>query len=127
MSKDLIPEQGNGSPAGYIVGFVLSLVLTLVAYVLVDAEIVHGQAATTAIITLALTQLFVQLVFFLHLNRESKPRWNLTVAAFAVLVVLLLVLGSLWIMQNLNYHHDGQENDPHQTDSYILKDEGVGE
>ena len=58
----------------------------------------------TAIIFLAVVQLVVQLVFFLHLGRERQPRWNLLAFAFMAIVLLILVLGSLWIMNNLNYH-----------------------
>jgi cytochrome o ubiquinol oxidase subunit IV len=67
------------------------------------------------IIVLAVSQLFVQLLFFLHLSRESRPRWNLIVLLFAAMVLLIVVLGSLWIMNNLNYHHPNQD----QINKYI--------
>jgi len=115
-----------GSIASYTAGFILSLVLTITAYVMVS-NYSHGNSGAnhkyllSAIFALALIQLFVQLIFFLHLDRESKPRWNLMVASFAVTVVLILVLGSIWIMNNLNYHTQS----PMTTDQSIIKDEGV--
>jgi cytochrome o ubiquinol oxidase subunit IV len=117
----------RGTTASYVSGFVLSLLLTLTAYFLVvqhknsvGPSLSH-RYLLVAIIILAITQLFIQLLFFLHLDRESKPRWNLLVASFAAIVVIILVAGSLWIMNNLNYHMEA----PTQLDKTIIKDEGV--
>ena len=65
-------------------------------------EIFSGWTLVGALAALAVAQLMVQLVFFLHLGTESKPRWNLTVVLFALMVVVILVFGSLWIMKNIN-------------------------
>lgn len=135
----LQPESSSGTATAYIAGFVFSLTLTLLAYLLVRRHInshhliFSDSFLIAAISVLAVTQLFVQLVFFLHLDRESKPRWNNTVLAFAAMVVLVLVFGSLWIMTNLNYHHgthnvthDGHKlNSSQQTTQYIIQDEGI--
>lgn len=118
------------SRASYITGFLLSLVLTLVAFSLVwrhtqATDAIFSTATLMIIIAvLAVTQLIVQLIFFLHLSRESKPRWNLTVMSFAVLIVAILVFGSLWIMQNLNYQHVDRSS-PSDTERYIIQDEGI--
>lgn len=134
-------EAGKGTTKTYITGFVLSLGLTLVAYLLVSRHvnshhlIYTDKSLNIGVAALALIQLVVQLVFFLHLGRESKPRWNLTVLSFAAIVVLILVFGSVWIMNNLNYHHvhngygvthDGHNlNSPAQSNQYIIQDEGI--
>lgn len=115
--------KGSLNQNSYIAGFVLSLVLTLAAYSVVVNKMASGWTAVYIILALALIQLIVQIVFFLHLGREQKPRWNLTVMLFAVMVVVILVGGSLWIMHNMNYHH-GHGKSPADTDSYIIKDEG---
>jgi cytochrome o ubiquinol oxidase operon protein cyoD len=100
---------------------VLSLMLTLTAYMLVFRHVntfhslISHKTLMIMLVGLALTQLLVQLVFFLHLDRESKPRWNMTVLLFAVTVVVIIVFGSLWIMNNLNYHHPSNE----QINKYI--------
>ena len=123
-------ETGHIAKGTYIAGFLLSLGLTIGAYLLVWRHVRSHHTVFTdeflnvAVAVLALTQLLVQLVFFLHLSRESKPRWNLVVLSFAALVVLILVSGSLWIMWSLNYHHAHQMN-PAQTDTYIIHDEGI--
>ncbi len=96
-------DSGQGSLASYLVGFVLSVLLTIGAYWLVVNHILIGWHLVGAIIVLAVIQLIVQLFCFLHLGRESKPRWNLFVLLFAALIILIVVIGSLWIMSNLNY------------------------
>jgi len=109
----------------YILGFSLSIALTLAAYILVVGHHFSHYAILLTIIFLALVQFLVQLQFFLHIGRESKPRWNLLVLLFMVIIVWILVFGSLWIMTNLNYHHDHMT--PDQTDQFIIHDENVQE
>ncbi len=111
----------RGSVASYSLGFALSIICTLAAYQLVVHGIFHGWGLVFAIVSLAVVQLLVQLLFFLHLGQESKPRWNLTVFAFMLIIVGILVIGSLWIMANLNYH--GMT--AHQSENFLLHDEGV--
>jgi cytochrome o ubiquinol oxidase operon protein cyoD len=119
-----------GSFRSYIIGFGLSAALTLAAFYLAirhvnSHHVIYGHSLLIAIVVaLALAQLITQLVFFLHLGRESKPRWNLMVFGFMAIVVVILVGGSLWIMYNLNYHHS-QTTNPGATDSYIIHDEGI--
>jgi cytochrome o ubiquinol oxidase subunit IV len=110
----------------YLTGFVLSLALTMTAYLAVRHHIGTHHTfptddVTVAILSsLAIAQLFAQLVFFLHLNRESRPRWNFVVFAFMALVLVIIVGGSLWIMSNLNYHQTSQQA------SQYLKDQESG-
>jgi cytochrome o ubiquinol oxidase operon protein cyoD len=115
-------EAAHGSVRSYTTGFALSVVFTLLAYWLVVERVWEGGVLVAALAVLAIAQLWVQLVFFLHLSRESKPRWNLVVFSFAVLVVLIVVGGSLWIMNNLDYHMMHEE--PQKIDQQIIEDEG---
>jgi cytochrome o ubiquinol oxidase operon protein cyoD len=96
-------DTDRGTPRSYASGFVASIVLTVTAYLLVVHHALSRRILIAAIVTLALTQFLVQVVFFLHLGRETKPRWKLAVFLFMTMVVLILVFGSLWIMTNLNY------------------------
>lgn len=114
-------EAGHGSSRSYIIGYVLSVVFTIAPYLLVVNDVLEGWGLVLMLAGFAIVQLFVQLIFFLHLGRESKPRWNLLVFLFAVLVVVILVFGSLWIMKNLNYH----SMTPQDTDKSIIEDEGI--
>lgn len=88
----------------YLTGFFLSALLTLAAYGLVVGKLFSGGALDFAVASLAMIQAMIQLVLFLNLGKEAKPRWNLITFLFMVLVVLLIVFGSLWIMKNLNYN-----------------------
>lgn len=93
-----------GSLKSYVVGFVLSIVLTLVSYYLVIEHLVTGWLLDVSVAILAIAQAAVQLILFLNLLRESKPRWNLIIFLFMLLIVVIVVAGSIWIMNNLTYN-----------------------
>lgn len=109
-------EEAHGGAVSYTVGFVLSIILTLVAYLLVINQWASGWLLVIVILGLGVLQLFVQLVFFLHLAAEKKPRWNLMVLLFMAVMLLVIVVGSLWIMNNLNYNMGHSQ---HQVNSYL--------
>jgi cytochrome o ubiquinol oxidase operon protein cyoD len=126
MSKhDVIVAEhatDRGTLNAYINGFVASLVLTVTAYLLVSQRLIAGKnALVAAVVGLALLQFLVQLIFFLRLGREAKPRWKLLVFIFMIGVVLILVFGSLWIMSNLNYRMT-----PAQINHYMKDQSGGG-
>lgn len=104
----------------YATGFVISLLLTLASFWLVfqyansDHKMTVG-AITGMILVFAVVQLIVQLTFFLHLGEENKPRWNIVTFLFMIIVLVILVFGSLWIMDNLNYNM----MEPEQTKEYL--------
>jgi cytochrome o ubiquinol oxidase operon protein cyoD len=118
---------GRGTLGTYVTGFVLSLLLTGTAYGLVwdhvhsRHEVFSHHFLMAAVLGLAVLQLLVQLVFFLHMSRESKPRWNVLVLLFATGVVLIVVLGSLWIMDHLNYR---MMSSPSEVNKYIQSQGG---
>lgn len=116
-------DQHRLKISAYMVGFLLSLYLTLTAYYLVVKEMFPPFTLTVAIVTLALVQFAIQVVFFLHVGEETKPRWNIKTFAYMLLVVVILVVGSLWIMANLDYHHGSTP--PAQVDEQIIEDEGI--
>src|SRR5579872_2881297 len=87
----------------YVIGFLLSIALTLCAFVIVGKHLLIGGVLVGVVLGLGFLQVLVQLLFFLHLGRESRPRWNLMVFLFMALVVIIIAGGSIWIMQNLNY------------------------
>lgn len=105
----------------YVAGFVLSVILTLAAYFLISRGIVHNWPAIYAVVGLAVVQLVVQLVFFLHLGREEEPRWNLLVFDFTLIIVCIVVVGSLWIMNNLHYNM----TPPKDVERELIRDEGI--
>lgn len=85
----------------YTIGFVLSLLLSLAAYYYV----VLGGSETWLLPVLgilAITQMVVQLLFFLHLGEEVRPRYRLASFGFMLIILIIVVVGSLWVMVNLN-------------------------
>ncbi len=106
----------------YIMGFAWSVVLTIGAYLAVVNKILSANQLIVYIMLLALLQVWVQLYFFLHLGKESRPRWNLWIFLFMVFMLLIIVVGSLWIMHNLNYNM----MPPHQTDHYMIEESNEG-
>lgn len=89
----------------YVIGFVLSILLTVAAFVLVEQHQLTPVYLYIVLAILAVLQLIVQVVFFLRLNaRTSDSRWDLIAFLFTLLVIGILVSGSLWIMYNLNYN-----------------------
>jgi len=100
----------------YSLGFALSVLLTLGAYFIVDRHLLTGGVLILTIIALAIIQLWVQLIMFLHLGTEAGPKWKLAAWLSTLGLILIVVIGSLVIMQNLSYHMP--------ADHEIIEDEG---
>jgi cytochrome o ubiquinol oxidase operon protein cyoD len=88
----------------YVTGFILSIGLTLLAYVAAGNRQFSSGLLVVGLLGLAIIQFFVQIYFFLHLGRETRPRWRLLLLGLMILVVLIVVIGSIWIMYSLNYN-----------------------
>ena len=88
--------------AAYVTGFVGSIILTLTAYIFVTTGYFSGWTTAILIIILALVQCFVQLIFFLHLSDEKRPRWRLLTMISMLIIFVIVIFGSIWVMYNLN-------------------------
>lgn len=106
----------------YIAGFVGSLACTIAAFVIVDRHLLALWPSVWAITVLALAQFSLQMVLFLHVGDELRPRWRLAAFSLMALVVLILVGGSIWIMYNLNYRMSRPS--PQQINSYMNTQDG---
>lgn len=93
-----IQKEWHGTNAAYIIGFTASLLLTSASFLLVAKEI----ASSSILIGLALLQAAIQLRFFLHLGQEAKPRWETLIFYFMLLLLVIVAIGTLWIMHDLN-------------------------
>jgi cytochrome o ubiquinol oxidase operon protein cyoD len=91
-------HEGHGSLKSYVIGFLLSLILTAIPLFVVMNHMLEGNAATLLLIGTAVLQFVVQLFYFMHLKEENKPRYNLIVLIFGLFIVLTIVAGSMWIM-----------------------------
>lgn len=88
----------------YLIGFVLSVVLTIVPFFIVTHDAINKKILINIIVLCSVVQIFVHLIFFLHLGHISNQSWNLISLIFTIFIVFILVLGSIWIMTHL--HHN---------------------
>lgn len=105
----------------YIVGFVLSIIATVLAYLIVVNHVWPMQTLIYVILGIAVLQLIVQAVFFLHIGRGSH--WKFVTFLFTIMVLLIVVVGTLWIMHNLNYNM--MRMTPEQMQLYMQQNEGI--
>lgn len=94
-------SEYHGTLKSYAIGFISSLILTGIAFLLVSERLLTGDLLIYSIIALALIQAAVQLLCFLHLGQEAKPRWETFIFFSMMLVLLIIVGGTLWIMHDL--------------------------
>ena len=113
--------HSNAKYRAYIIGFVLSMITTVLAYILVVNNVLPKEILIYAVMGIAVVQLVIQLVFFLHLGQGG--RWKLVTFIFAVLIVLIVVVGSIWIMHNLDYNM--MKMSPDQMTEYMKANEGI--
>jgi cytochrome o ubiquinol oxidase subunit IV len=89
---------------GYLVGLGLSILLTVVAFFISGTSLVWQPSIPVALMVLAVAQMGVHLVFFLHITSGPESYNNVLALAFGVLIVFLVIVGSLWIMSHLNHN-----------------------
>jgi len=113
-------DENHPDLATYLTGFILALLLTLLAFGLVitgGADFSLGSIGKVpgigempswfiigGVIILAILQILVHLRYFLHLSFGSSQKWNLQAILFALFIIIIMVGGTLWIMNDLNGH-----------------------
>ena len=113
--RDLAPgdEALDGSGVaqglrGYLVGLALAVGLTAASFYFARSPLIWGPGVATALMVLAIAQMGVHLVFFLHITTGPDNTNNVLALAFGVLIVFLILAGSIWIMANLSQHMPAQ-------------------
>jgi cytochrome o ubiquinol oxidase subunit IV len=89
---------------GYLIGLALATLITIVAFFVSQTTLVWQPSIAIALMVLAIAQMGVHLVFFLHITTGAENLNNVLALAFGLLIVFLLLVGSLWIMTNLNHN-----------------------
>lgn len=109
--QDSVPgeESNNGSGEakgilGYVLGLGLAVTLTAASFWAASTHLIYPPGIPIAIITLAIAQMGIHLVFFLHITTAPDNTNNVLALAFGILIVCLVVFGSLWIMGHLNHN-----------------------
>lgn len=95
-------KEWHGSLKAYIIGFTASILLTAISFLLVITKVIVGPHLAYALVALAIVQAIVQLLFFLHVGQEAKPRWETLIFTFMTLILFIIAIGSLWIMNDLD-------------------------
>lgn len=93
----------GGSLRGYLTGFVLAVILTIIPFWLVMGHVLDSSVLTIIIVlALAAVQICVHIVYFLHLDTHSEGGWNMLAFIFSAVLVLIVLGASIWVM----YHED---------------------
>ncbi len=96
-------DHGHGTLRGYLIGFVLSVVLTAIPFWLVMGDVLDSRQATAiAVMAFAAVQIVVHMIYFLHMNARSEEGWTMMALIFTVVMVVIVLTGSLWVMYHLN-------------------------
>jgi cytochrome o ubiquinol oxidase operon protein cyoD len=92
----------HGDVRSYVVGFFLSVLLTALPFGLVMSGALPASRAVPICFAFAAVQIVVHLVYFLHMNGKSSRSWNGAAFLFTVVILLILMVGTLWVMYNMN-------------------------
>ena len=98
------PEESTSSLQGYLLGLGLAIVLTLASFGAAVTHVVWAPGLAVLLAVLAIAQMGVHLVFFLHVSSSPDSANTILALAFGIFVVGLVVFGSIIIMANLNTH-----------------------
>ena len=108
---DLDPNHGDAAPGesevgngirGYLLGLALATLLTVASFYTAGTQLIWAPGVPVALVVLAVAQIGIHLVFFLHITTAPDNTNNVLALAFGILIVALVIGGSLWIMANLN-------------------------
>ena len=86
----------------YVIGLALALILTGIAFWVASTSALWGPGIATGLVVLAIAQMGVHLVFFLHITSGPDNTNNVLALAFGVLIVFLVMVGTIWIMSHMN-------------------------
>ncbi|MUO79001.1 cytochrome o ubiquinol oxidase subunit IV [Agrobacterium vitis] len=96
-------EASHGSMKTYMIGFILSVILTSIPFYLVMSGSLTNKALLAGIVMgLGAIQVVVHMIYFLHMNTKSEGGWNMMALIFTIIVVVIALSGSLWVMHHLN-------------------------
>jgi cytochrome o ubiquinol oxidase subunit IV len=93
----------HGTLKSYVIGFVLSVILTAIPFWLVMGKVIDNQNTTALVILgFAAVQIVVHMIYFLHMNTKSEGGWNMLALIFTIVLVVITLAGSLWVMYHMN-------------------------
>ncbi|MDO7907880.1 cytochrome o ubiquinol oxidase subunit IV [Paenibacillus sp. JX-17] len=93
-------HESHGSVKSYVIGFILSIVLTIIPLVVVMNHMMGETGTLVLILAAAVLQFIIQLFFFMHIRDGNGPRYNVMTLVLGIVILLTIVGGSVWIMMN---------------------------
>jgi cytochrome o ubiquinol oxidase subunit IV len=101
---DIDRDEIAGAVGSYLLGLGLATLLTAVSFFVAGTTLVWAPSIPVALVVLAIAQMGGHLVFFLHITTGPDNTNNVMALAFGVLIVLVLMVGTIWVMTNLNHN-----------------------
>jgi cytochrome o ubiquinol oxidase subunit IV len=96
-------EAPHGSLYDYVVGFVLSVILTAIPFWLIMGKVIDDKTVLSLILLgIGAVQIVVHMVYFLHMTPKSEGGWNLMALMFTLVLVVITMAGSMWVMFHLH-------------------------
>jgi cytochrome o ubiquinol oxidase operon protein cyoD len=99
-----VGEEPEAALSTYLIGLGLAVLLTAVSFFIARTTLVWQPSIPVALAVLAVAQMGIHLVFFLHITTGPDNENNVLALAFGVLIVLLVIIGSMWIIAHLNHN-----------------------
>jgi cytochrome o ubiquinol oxidase operon protein cyoD len=94
--------EAHGSMRDYVIGFLLSVVLTAIPFWLVMTGTFSPTVTAAIIVGFAAVQMVVHMIYFLHMNGKVEGGWTMMAMIFTLILVAIMLTGSLWVMYHLN-------------------------
>ncbi len=88
----------------YLIGLGLATVMTIASFWAAQTHLIYGPGISVAIVVLAIAQMGIHLVFFLHITTAPDNTNNVLALALGVLIVFVLVFGTVWVMAHMNHN-----------------------
>ena len=102
MSTQEESQTSHGTYRSYIVGFVLSVLLTIVPFwVVLGAVELNFYWALGIIFGLGAIQIMVHVHYFLHVTVGAEQGWQVMSLAFTAVLLVIVLAGSIWVMFHL--------------------------
>ena len=97
-------EDAWNAVRGYLTGLALAVLLTVAAFWASGTDLIYRPGVPIALVVLAVAQMGIHLVFFLHITTGPDNTNNVLALAFGVLIVFVLVFGTVWVMAHMNHN-----------------------
>ncbi|TCU60739.1 cytochrome bo3 quinol oxidase subunit 4 [Novosphingobium sp. PhB57] len=95
----------HGSLRDYVIGFILSVILTAIPFWLVMTGAIADKSTTALVVmAFAAVQIVVHMIYFLHMNTKAENGWTVMALIFTIVILVITLSGSLWVMYHLNHN-----------------------